>query len=75
MKAFIITIGDEILLGQILDTNSRYAAAALARLGIETVQMRSVADTPDAIRAAVREALPCSDFVLLTAGWAPPGTI
>lgn len=71
MKAFIITIGDEILLGQILDTNSRYAAAALARLGIETVQMRSVADTPDAIRAAVREALPCSDFVLLTGGLGP----
>lgn len=71
MKAFIITIGDEILLGQILDTNSRYAAAALARLGIETVQMRSVADIPGAITAAVREALQCSDFVLLTGGLGP----
>ena len=44
MKAYIITIGDEILLGQILDTNSRYIAKALAGLGIETAKMRSVAD-------------------------------
>ncbi len=71
MKAFIVTIGDEILLGQILDTNSRYAAAALARLGIETVEIRSVADTPAAITAALREALSCSDLVLLTGGLGP----
>ena len=44
MKAVIITIGDEILLGQILDTNSRFIARELTKLGAETVEMRSVAD-------------------------------
>ena len=57
MKAIIVTIGDEILLGQILDTNSRYAASALARLGIETVKMLSVSDKPQEIRAAADAAL------------------
>ena len=45
MKAAIITIGDEILLGQILDTNSQFIAWELTQLGAETVEMRSVGDT------------------------------
>ena len=44
MKAAVITIGDEILLGQITDTNSRYIARELALLGIETLAMHTVAD-------------------------------
>lgn len=38
MNAIIITIGDEILLGQILDTNSRYIASGLTGLGVEVVE-------------------------------------
>lgn len=71
MKAIIVTIGDEILLGQILDTNSRYAAAALAQVGIETVQMQTVADTPQAIVAAADEALKQADIVIMTGGLGP----
>lgn len=71
MKAFIITIGDEILLGQILDTNSRYAARALARLGIETVGMASISDQAAAIRRAVDGALQQADVVLVTGGLGP----
>ena len=71
MKAIIVTIGDEILLGQILDTNSRYAAAALARLGIETVKMLSVSDTPAQIRAAADDALSAADVVIFTGGLGP----
>lgn len=71
MKAIIITIGDEILLGQILDTNSRFAARELARLGVETVRMESVSDKPEEIRLAADAALKEADLVILTGGLGP----
>ena len=71
MKATIITIGDEILLGQILDTNSRYAADLLARVGVETIGIYSIADAPSEIITALDFALSKSDVVLLTGGLGP----
>lgn len=71
MKAIIVTIGDEILLGQILDTNSRYTASALAQLGIETVKMLSVSDKPAEIRAAADTALKEADMAIFTGGLGP----
>ena len=71
MKAFIITIGDEILLGQILDTNSRFMARALARRGIDTLEMQSISDEPKAISAAVDHAMQVADVVLVTGGLGP----
>lgn len=71
MKAFIITIGDEILLGQITDTNSRYAAAALVRRGIDIIEMQSISDDPQAITHAVQRALAKADIVLVTGGLGP----
>ena len=50
MKAAILTIGDEILMGQITDTNSVYIARLLSGSGIETCRMQSVSDQGDAIR-------------------------
>ena len=44
MKATIVTIGDEILIGQIIDTNSGYIAKTLDRIGIETHEMVSISD-------------------------------
>ena len=44
MKAAIVTIGDEILIGQIVDTNSSYIAKALDKIGIETHEMVSISD-------------------------------
>ena len=44
MKASIITIGDEILIGQIVDTNSSYIAKALDKIGIATNEMLSISD-------------------------------
>ena len=44
MKAAIITIGDEILIGQIIDTNSSYIAKALDKIGIATYEMLSISD-------------------------------
>lgn len=71
MKAVIITIGDEILLGQILDTNSRYIAQELAQLGVETREMYSVADEPAEIRRALDAAVEQADFIFITGGLGP----
>ena len=71
MKSVIITIGDEILLGQILDTNSRFIARELAKLGAETVQMRSVADEKEAIWQALDDAFCTADAVFVTGGLGP----
>ncbi len=71
MKAVIITIGDEILLGQILDTNSRFIARELTKLGAETVEMRSVADERNAIVRAINDAYLRADVVLMTGGLGP----
>ena len=71
MKAEIITIGDEILLGQILDTNSRFAADALAQIGVETVRMESISDDPQAIKTTLDRARQEADFILLTGGLGP----
>ena len=71
MKAAIITIGDEILLGQILDTNSRYLARGLAQIGAETVKMLSVADERTEILRAVEEGFSNADIVLVTGGLGP----
>ena len=71
MKACIITIGDEILLGQILDTNSRFIARELAAAGTETVEMRSVSDGRDEILHAVDDAMRSADAVFVTGGLGP----
>ena len=71
MKAVIITIGDEILLGQILDTNSRFIARELTKFGAETVQIRSVADEKNAICQAIEDAFAIADAVLMTGGLGP----
>ena len=44
MKATIVTIGDEILIGQIVDTNSGYIAKALDKIGVQTYEMISISD-------------------------------
>ena len=71
MKSVIITIGDEILLGQILDTNSRFIARELAALGAETVEMRSVSDEKGEILRAVDDAFKRADAVIVTGGLGP----
>jgi len=71
MHAVIITIGDEILLGQILDTNSRYMACRLGNIGVEVVKMLTVRDDRDEISRAVGEAMEMSDLVLVTGGLGP----
>jgi nicotinamide-nucleotide amidase len=71
VKLEVVTIGTELLLGQILDTNAAELGRALAAAGVEVVRHSSVADRPEAIRAAVAEALERTGFVITTGGLGP----
>lgn len=71
MKAEIITIGDEILIGQIIDTNSAYIAKALNSIGISIYQVTSVQDDRAHILKAFSEAEQQVDLVLITGGLGP----
>ena len=53
MKAHILTVGDEILIGQVVDTNSAYLAQQLNAIGVWVSQMHSVGDRHDEIVAAI----------------------
>lgn len=71
MKATIITIGDEILIGQILDTNSRYISRALNNHGIVVVERTSIGDNAEQIVATLNRTLATSDIVIITGGLGP----
>jgi nicotinamide-nucleotide amidase len=71
VKLEVVTIGTELVLGQILDTNAVDLGRDLAAAGIEIVRRTSVADRPDMIRAAVAEALDRTGFVITTGGLGP----
>jgi nicotinamide-nucleotide amidase len=71
MKATIVTIGDEILIGQITDTNSGFIAKALDRIGIETKEMLSISDDKNHILQTLSKLQNTVDFVLLTGGLGP----
>ena len=71
MKLEVVTIGTELLLGQILDTNAAELGRGLAAAGVEVVRHSSVADRPDAIREAVADALERTGFVVTTGGLGP----
>lgn len=71
MKATIITIGDEILIGQIVDTNSGYIAKALDRIGIETKEMISISDNKEHILDTFVALQNTVDLVVITGGLGP----
>lgn len=71
MKATIVTIGDEILIGQITDTNSGYIAAALDKIGVQTVEMLSISDDKKHILNTFTSLQNKVDFVIITGGLGP----
>ena len=71
MKATIITIGDEILIGQILDTNSRYISRALNAHGIVVAERTSIGDNRSQIVDTLDRALSQSEVVIITGGLGP----
>jgi len=71
MLAEIITIGDEILIGQIIDTNSAWMAQQLNTVGIRIKQISSVSDNREHILSALKEASERVDLILITGGLGP----
>jgi nicotinamide-nucleotide amidase len=69
--ATIITIGDELLIGQTIDTNSAWIAKQLNLQGIDVQKRIAVGDTTEAITNALDEEIPRADIVLLTGGLGP----
>src|SRR2546430_6281204 len=73
VRAEIIAIGSELVLGGVADTNSLYLAEALLTLGIEVRYKTVVGDDPKDIEAALRHALGRADVVITTGGLGPTG--
>jgi len=71
MQAEIITIGDEILIGQVVDTNSTFIAKALNKIGVSVYQITSIQDNKDHILKAIEEAENNADIVIITGGLGP----
>jgi nicotinamide-nucleotide amidase len=71
MTAIIITIGDELLIGQTIDTNSAWIAQQLNGLGIEVARRVAVGDTGEAILGAVHEELSRTNILIITGGLGP----
>jgi len=71
MKAEIITIGDEILIGQIVDSNSAFIARELNEVGISVVQITSISDEPNCILNALEQAQSRAELVITTGGLGP----
>jgi nicotinamide-nucleotide amidase len=71
MLAEIITIGDEILIGQIVDTNSAWMARELNKIGIRVKQISSVSDDKDHILKALAEAATRAKIIFITGGLGP----
>ncbi|TDN88791.1 nicotinamide-nucleotide amidase [Salegentibacter sp. 24] len=71
MKAEIITIGDEILIGQIIDTNSAFIAKELNKIGISVKQISTVEDEKSHVLAALSEAKNRADIIIITGGLGP----
>ena len=71
MDAEIITIGTELLLGHIIDTNSAYIGEKLAEIGINVYRKTTIGDNEDRLEICFRESLNRADVVIATGGLGP----
>lgn len=71
MKADIITIGDELLIGQVVDTNSAWIGQELSKAGISVHRITSISDKEDEILAVLKETTERSPIVLISGGLGP----
>ena len=71
MKAVLITIGDEILSGNTVDTNSNFIAAELNKIGISVVQIFTISDQVETIIRTLKSAFDLGDLVITTGGLGP----
>jgi nicotinamide-nucleotide amidase len=70
-KAYILNIGDELLIGQIINTNAQWLSEKLTESGIEIVEQRVIADNKAQIMDALNDAHKISNIVLITGGLGP----
>ena len=71
MKAELVSIGDEILIGQIVNTNSVFLAKELNKIGVEIAQISSISDQKEIIIKALDEARNRADIIIMTGGLGP----
>lgn len=71
MQAEIITIGDEILIGQVIDTNSAFIAKQFNKIGVSVYQITSVQDDKQHILKSLKEAEDNADIIIITGGLGP----
>jgi len=71
MNAEIITIGDEILIGQTIDTNSAWIGEQMSLIGLPVRRITTIQDVPDEIIRSINEAMQRSQVVLVTGGLGP----
>ena len=71
LTASIVTVGEELLIGQVLDTNAAYLASELTQLGIPVVRSLTVGDDKEAIRGALAEGMQHARITVLTGGLGP----
>lgn len=71
MKSEIIVIGDELLIGQVIDTNSKWMASELNKQGWEVTRITTISDGADDIKEAISSAFSRVDVVLMTGGLGP----
>ncbi len=70
-QCIIITIGDELLIGQVVDTNSAWIGTELNKIGIQVLRRIAVGDNRDEIVYALNEAFKIADIILVTGGLGP----
>lgn len=73
MKAIIVTIGDELLIGQVIDTNSAWLGAEISKLGFDIIEKISIHDRQEDILYVLNEVSGKADVVLITGGLGPTG--
>jgi nicotinamide-nucleotide amidase len=71
MKAEIINIGDELLIGQVVNTNASWMAAQMNKAGISVVQTTTIADDDEAIKETLNQAFKRAGIVLISGGLGP----
>ncbi len=71
LVASIVTVGDELLVGQVVNTNATYLGAELTRLGISVSYSLTVGDDQEAIKAAMEDGMRCCNLTVVTGGLGP----
>ena len=71
MDAYLLSIGDELLIGQTVNTNAAWLGERLSQMGLEVVEGRTLTDRSDRIQAALHDACRAADLVILTGGLGP----